>query len=147
MGGGREVVVVQTEVDGKDKPMAHYGKNILMALRGNPAVTVGLVTKYLIVVGPDINPYDFNDVMWALGTRSMPVSDSIVIEKGLAGWGDPDALPGPLGWKTFGEQVMIDGLIKIPERHQNFPPRAEPAEWEIAAVNDLRRRISEYAKR
>ena len=141
IGGGREVVVVQTEVDGKDKPVPHYGKNILMALRGNPAMTVGPVTKYLIVVGPDINPYDFNDVMWALGTRSMPVSDSIVIEKGLAGWGDPCAMPGPLGWKTYGEQVMIDGLIKIPERYESFPPRAEPTEWEIAAVNELRKRI------
>ncbi len=141
IGGGREVVVVQTEVDGADKPMPHYGKNILMALRGNPAVTVGPVTKYLIVVGPDINPYDFNDVMWALGTRSMPVSDSVVIEKGLAGWGDPGAMPGPLGWKTFGEQIMIDGLIKVPERHAEFPPRAEPLDWELQAVNDLRRRI------
>ena len=147
IGGGREVVVVQTEVDGKDKPMAHYGKNILMALRGNPAVTIGPVTKYLIVIGPDINPYDFNDVMWALGTRSMPVSDSVVIEKGLAGWGDPGALPGPLGWKTFGEQVMIDGLIKIPERHASFPPRAEPTDWEVHAVNELRERIGNLRRR
>ncbi len=143
IGGGREVVVVQSAVDGADKPMAHYGKNILMALHGNPAVTVGPVTKYLIVVGPDINPYDLSDVMWALGTRSMPVSDSITIEKGLAGWGDPGALPGPLGWKTFGEQIMIDGLIKVPERHASFPPRAEPLEWEMQAVNDLRRRLGD----
>ncbi len=143
IGGGREVVVVQTEVDGADKPMPHYGKQILMALHGNPAVNIGPVTKYLIVVGPDINPYDFNDVMWALGVRSMPVSDSITIEKGLAGWGDPDAIPDALGWKAFGEQIMIDGLIKVPERHESFPPRAEPTDWEIAAVAELRKRIAE----
>ncbi len=141
IGGGREVVVVQTEVDGVDKPMAHYGKQILMALHGNPAVTIGPVTKYLIVVGPDINPYDMNDVMWALGTRSMPVSDTITIEKGLAGWGDPGAIPGPLGWKTFGEQIMIDGLIKVPERYESFSPRAEPLAWELRSVNELRERI------
>jgi len=146
IGGGREVVVVQTEVDGDEKPMSHYGKTILMALHGNPAVTIGPVTKYLIVVGPDINPYDFNDVMWALGTRSMPVSDSITIEKGLAGWGDPGALPGPMGWKTFGEQIMIDGLIKVPERYDSFVPRAEPLEWEMQAVNEIGERVKKYGK-
>ncbi|MCK4723702.1 MAG: UbiD family decarboxylase, partial [Dehalococcoidia bacterium] len=117
---------------------------ILMALHGNPAVTIGPVTKYLIVVGPDINPYDFNDVMWALGTRSMPVSDSIVIEQGLAGWGDPGVLPGPLGWKTYGEQIMIDGLIKVPERYSNFAPRAEPLDWELQAVSEIRERVSTH---
>lgn len=141
IGGGREVVVVQLEVDGADKPAPHYGKRVLMALHGNPAVTIGPVTKYLMVVGPDINPYDFNDVMWAVGTRSMPVSDSVMIEKGMAGWGDPGALPGPLGWKSYGEQMMIDATIKVPERYTSFPPRAEPLEWEEHAVNMLRKRI------
>ena len=71
----------------------------------------------------------------------MPVSDSIVIEKGLAGWEDPGALPGPMGWKSYGEQIMIDGLIKVPERYNEFPPRAEPLEWEVKAVNDIRERL------
>ena len=135
------MVVVQLAVDGMDKPIPYYGKQVLMALHGNPAVVVGPVTKYLIAVGPDINPYDFNDVMWALGTRSMPVSDSIMIEKGLAGWGDPCALPGYIGWKNYGEQIMIDGTIKVPERYAEFPPRAEPAEWEEQAVRRMRERL------
>ena len=140
VGGGREVVVVQLEVDGSLKP-PHYGKRVLMALQGNPAVTIGPVTKYLIVVGPDINPYDFTDVMWALGTRSMPISDSVTIEKGLAGWGDPGGLPGPLGWKSYGEQIMIDALIKVPERYDKFPPRAEPLEWEREALKRMQERL------
>ncbi len=143
VGGGREVVVVQLEVDGSSKPTPHYGKQVLMALHGNPTVHIGQVTKYLIVIGPDINPYDFNDVMWALGTRTQPVSDSIVIEKGLSTWGDPSGLVGPLGWKTYGEQVMIDGLIKVPERYETFPPRAEPLEWEREAVKEMRERLKQ----
>lgn len=147
LGGGREVVVVQLEVDGADKPYPHYGKQVLMALHGNQGGSIGRLTKYLIVVGPDINPYDFNDVMWALGTRSMPVSDSIIIEKGLAEWGDPSAYRGPLGWKTYGEQIMIDGLIKVPERYDDWPPRAEPTEWEKEAVRRIKKKLKQPMRR
>lgn len=139
--GGREVVVVQLEVDGALKPYPHYGKEVLMAFHGNPGGSIGRLTKYLIVVGPDINPYDLNDVMWAMATRSMPVSDSIVIEKGLGEWGDPSAATGPLGWKTYGEQVMIDALIKVPERYDKYPPRSEPLEWEKEAVERIKEKL------
>ncbi len=88
-------------------------------------------------MGPDINPYDFNDVMWAVGTRTRPVSDSVIIKNGLATWGDPEGIPNSLGWKTYGEQVIIDALIKVPERHDSFPPRAEPTEWEKDAVQKI----------
>ena len=44
------------------------------------------------------------------------VTDSIVIQDGLCAWGDPSGLPGPLGWRTYGQQVLIDALIKVPER-------------------------------
>lgn len=138
---GREVAVVQLECDGADKPHPHYGKQVLMGLHGNPGMNVGPVTKYLIVVGPDINPYDFKDVMWAVGVRSMPVSDSIMIEKGLSTHGDPGAMSGPLGWKAYGEQMMIDALIKVPERFEKWPPRSEPVEWEKAAVRRMRELI------
>ncbi len=141
VGGGREVAVVQLAVDGADKPIPYYGKQVLMALHGNPGFSIGPPSKYLIAVGPDINPYDLNDVMWALGTRAWPVSDTINIEKGVCGWGDPSGLPGYTGFKTYGEQVMIDGTIKVPERFESYPPRAEPTDWEIEAVADMRRRL------
>ncbi len=50
-------------------------------------------------------------------------------------------LPGYTGFKNYGEQVMIDGTIKVPERFETFPPRAEPLGWEKAAVADMRRRL------
>jgi UbiD family decarboxylase len=141
VGGGREVAVVQLEVDGEDKPRPNYGKQVLMALHGNPGFSIGPPTKYLIAVGPDINPYDFNDVMWALGTRSWPVSDAVTIEKGVCGWGDPSGVADHTGYKTYGEQIMIDGTIKVPERYESFPPRAEPLDWEKDAVEKLRERL------
>lgn len=135
-----EVGVIQLEVDGFDKP-PHYGKQVAMALRGCPSTQAGPHSKYVIVVGPDIDPYDFKDVMWALGTRTMPISDSICIEKGLSQWGDPGAYAGPLGWRTFGEQVMIDALIKVPERYDTWPPRSEPVEWEKEAIKRMQEKI------
>ena len=42
---------------------------------------------------------------------------------------------------TYGEQIMIDGTIKVPERFDSFPPRAEPLEWEENAVAQMRARL------
>ena len=139
---GREVVVIQLEVDGVDKPGAWYGKQVAMALYSNVGTMCGPPTKYIIVVGPDIDPYDFKDVMWAVGTRTMPVSDSIMIEKGLAQYCDPGGIPGPIGWKVYGEQMLIDATIKIPERHDTWPPRSEPVEWEREAIKRMKQRLA-----
>jgi 3-polyprenyl-4-hydroxybenzoate decarboxylase len=141
IGASREVVVVQTEVDGADKPFPHYGKRILMALSGNPGEKIGPIQKYIIIVGPDINPYDMNDVMWAVGTRTRPLDDTIVIGSGLCTWCDPEGMPDPLGWKAYGQQVRIDALIKVPERHTSFPPRGEPGYWEPGAIEAMRKKI------
>ncbi len=135
------VQVIQLAIDGPDKT-PHFGKQVAMALRGSQSKQVGTWTKYLIVVGPDIDPYDFNDVMWALGTRSMPVSDSITVEKGMALWGDPGAYAGALGWKAFGEQIIIDASIKVPERYETWPPRCTPFEWEQEAINRMKEKFS-----
>jgi len=136
--GGRNVAIIQLAVDGADKPMSHYGKQVMMALHGNPGISVGPGTKYIIAVGPDIDPYDFKDVCWALGTRTMPVSDSIFIEKGLTMWGDPGGWPDAWGWKAYGEQIRIDATIKVPERYDHYAPRSDPAEWEKEAVQRIK---------
>lgn len=138
---GREVVVVQLEIDGAAKPCPWYGKQAAMALWSNTGTYLGPPSKYIIVVGPDIDPYDFKDVMWAMGTRTMPVSDSIMIEKGRCQWGDPGGVPGALGWRAYGEQMIIDSTVKIPERHNTFPPRSEPADWERQAIERMREKL------
>ncbi len=135
-----ETIVVQTSIDGRDKP-PHYGKQLLTAVYACPHGYLGNGSKYYICVGPDIDPYNLRDVLWALGTRAQPVTDSIVIQDGLCAWGDPSGLPGPLGWRTYGQQVLIDALIKVPERRVEWEPRTEPREWEMEAINRIRAKI------
>lgn len=139
-----EVAVVQLEVDGLDKPCPHYGRLVLQSLMGLPGEFVGPCSKYLIAVGPDIDPYDWADVIWALGTRTMPHSDSLMIEHGLCEWGDPGGLVGPLGWRAYGEQMMIDATIKVPERYESYLPRSEPAEWEREAIQRIKEKVEKY---
>jgi 3-polyprenyl-4-hydroxybenzoate decarboxylase len=135
-----ETIVVQTDVDGAEKS-PHYGKTVLMALYACPHRYIGNSNKFYIAVGPDINPYDLRDVIWALGTRCQPVSDSIIIEKGLCAWGDPSGLPGPLGWRAYGEQVLFDALIKVPERRTEWDPRTDPVSWEKDAIQRIKRKL------
>lgn len=138
-----ETIIVQTEVDGMQKP-PHYGKQVLNALYACPHGYIGNGSKYYICVGPDIDPYNLRDVIWALGTRAQPVSDSIVIAEGLCAWGDPSGLPGPLGWRAYGQQVLIDALIKVPERRTEWEPRTEPREWEEDAIERIKRNLAEF---
>ena len=140
-----ETVVIQSELDGMQKAFSpHYGKLILNAVYGGRNRLIsGKCNKFFIVVGPDVDPYDPREVLWAVNSRVMPISDSIFIEKGLAGWGDPSAESGLLGWRTFGEQMLIDALIKVPEKWMEFPPVSEPKEWEKVAIEKMKAKIGE----
>jgi 3-polyprenyl-4-hydroxybenzoate decarboxylase len=84
--------------------------------------------------------------MWAVGTRTRPLDDTIVIAKGLCTWGDPEGEPDPLGWKAYGQQVRIDALIKVPERHTSFPPRGEPGEWEPGAIEAMAKKVKQLIR-
>ena len=135
-----ETIVVQTEVDGLQKP-PHYGKQLLTAVYACPHGYLGNGSKYYIAVGPDIDPYNLRDVIWALGTRAQPVRDSIIIKDGLCAWGDPSGIPGPLGWRAYGQQVLIDALIKVPEHRTEWEPRSEPRQWELDAIERIKRKV------
>ena len=137
-----ETIVVQTTVDGMQKP-PHYGKQLLNAVYACPHGYLGNGSKYYIAVGPDIDPYNLRDVIWALGTRAQPVSDTIVIKEGLCAWGDPSGLPGPLGWRAYGQQVLIDALIKVPERRTYWEPRTEPRSWEEKAIERMKEKLGD----
>jgi len=133
-------VVVQADVDGLQKG-PHYGKALLNCLYSCPNTYVGNRAKFFIVVGPDINPYDLRDVLWALNTRVQLISDSIFIEKGCAAWGDVSGRLAEHGWPAYGEQVLIDGLIKVPERGYEYPPRTDPVSWEREAIEQMKRKL------
>jgi 3-polyprenyl-4-hydroxybenzoate decarboxylase len=126
------MAVIQLEVDGKDKPRPGYGEEVGRAV----------AAKYTIVVGPDIDPHNPAEVMWAVGMRA-----------GRAQWRDyPPPPPGAPEIPRYGifsalTQDMgfqvIDATIPVPERFDTFPPRTEPPAWVESAV----RRMKEYLSR
>jgi 3-polyprenyl-4-hydroxybenzoate decarboxylase len=124
------------------KTAAHYGKLAGMTMLAS--LNTDTPPKYIIVVDPDIDPYDWTDVMWAVGTRSVPMTDFVMVEKGRS---FPDA--GSLLKNTMlgamalgGEQIVIDATMKIPERWEKFPPRSDPSAWERAAIERMRRKLA-----
>jgi len=125
------VTVVQLEVDGRDKPHPGYGEEVGRAVGA----------KYTIVVGPDINPYNLEEVFWAVGMRA-----------GRSQWRDyPPPPPGTPPIPRYGifNQVttdmgflVIDATIPVPERFDTFPPRTEPPSWENDAIERMRKKLS-----
>ena len=106
------------------------------------AYGVHISSSYIIVVGPDIDPHDAKDVMWALGMLTMPISDSIAVKEGLPGLAR--MLGTPVAGQqhdTSGEQVIIDATIPVPERYAGWRPRSDPPEWEREAIRIMKKKI------
>jgi len=126
------VTVIQLEVDGRDKPHPGYGEEVGRAI----------MAKYTIVVGPDIDPYNLEEVFWAVGMRA-----------GRSEWRDyplpPTSTPsepryGMISKVTFDMGfLVIDATIPVPERFDTFPPRTEPPAWEIEAIERMRKKLGQ----
>jgi len=122
--------VVQLEVDGCDKPHPDYGMEV--------GRLVG--AKYTIVVGPDIDVNNLEEVLWAVGMRA-PRNE----------WVDyPQQMPGrpPIPrYGVFNEVTtdmgftVIDATIPSPGRFSTFPPRTEPPVWEQAAIQRIKEKL------
>jgi 4-hydroxy-3-polyprenylbenzoate decarboxylase len=121
--------VVQLNVDGASKPHPEFGKYVLHAVWG-AAGRFPRTAKVVVVVGPDVNPYDIEAIEWAIQTRVQPYSDIIINRSGQAFVLDPSAPKGPQGFPTVGEQMGIDATIKIPERFTEYADvsQADPAD-------------------
>lgn len=121
--------IIQLSVDGAQKPHPEFGKYVLHAVWGG-AGRWPRTAKMLVVVGPDVNPYDIAAVEWAIQTRVQPVSDIILNKAGQAFVLDPSAPKGPQGFPTSSEQMGIDATIKIPERFTEYADvsQADPAD-------------------
>lgn len=111
--------IVQLTCDGAKKPHPYFGKFILNAVWGAQG-RWGRVAKIVIVVGPDVDPYDLNSVEWAIQTRVQPYSDIIINKSAQAMILDPSAPKGPHGFGVKSEQMGIDALIKVPERFDDY---------------------------
>ena len=127
---GGWVTVVQLEVDGRDKPHPGYGEEVGKMV----------AAKYTVVVGPDIDIYNPEEVFWAIGLRA-----------GRSEWRDypsnPPGMPPNPRYGIFSDvgyglgYLVIDATIPAPGRFDTFPPRTEPPVWEDEAIERMRRKI------
>ena len=125
--------IVQLKVDGAQKPHPEFGKFVLHAVWG-AAGRWGRTAKVVVVVGPDINPYDMTAVDFAIGSRVQPYEDSIINKSAQAFVLDPSAVKGPQGFPMAGSQIGIDATIKIPERFTDYAPVSQAEPEKVAAI-------------
>jgi len=125
--------IVQLRVDGASKPHAEFGKYILHAVWGS-AGRWGRTAKIVIVVGPDVDPYDMDSIEWAIATRVMPATDIIINESGQAFVLDPSAPKGHHGFPVTGSQMGIDATIKVPERFSEYQEVSYPERSMVDSV-------------
>ena len=132
--GWGNIYVVQLSVDGADKPAFEYGRFIIHAVWGSGGRWARMA-KFVIVVGPDVDPYDMDEVMWALSTRVQPITDVIINNRGAALL-DPSAPVGRQGNRPVSEQIGIDATIKVPERFTEYPAVADAPADRVSAVRE-----------
>jgi 4-hydroxy-3-polyprenylbenzoate decarboxylase len=69
-------------------------------------------------VDDDVDPTNFDEVVWALSTRCNPSDDLDVLRKTMSFRADPSLAPEV---KPFGSKVLVDACR--PYRHLNQPPQ------------------------
>ena len=80
--------------------------------------TASYYTKWIIAVDDDVDPTNFDEVVWALSTRCNPSDDLDVLRKTMSFRADPSLAPEV---KPFGSKVLVDACR--PYRYLNQPPR------------------------
>jgi len=125
---------VQLSVDGAQKPHPEFGKYVLHAVWGASG-RWGRTAKIVVVVGPDVNPYDLNEVEWAILTRVQPQSDTIINQSGQAFLMDPSApKDSSHGIALQSEQMGIDATIKVYERFHSYPEYSNADQESVSAI-------------
>jgi 4-hydroxy-3-polyprenylbenzoate decarboxylase len=74
--------------------------------------------RFVIVVDEDINPFNIDDVLWAMCTRVDPATDMNVITRTWSSALDPRKAPGA---PNFGSAVIVDATRPW-EWKEQFPP-------------------------
>jgi UbiD family decarboxylase len=136
------VIQVSTDID---KPYVDFGKSIIHAVWGSTS-RFARMAKYVIVVGPDVDPYNLEKVIWAMSFRAQPISDSLLNNSGPAHIMDPSAPLGPQGTRLRSEQMGIDATTKVPERFLKYPRVAEPLIERPKTIEKIRKKISPLFK-
>jgi 4-hydroxy-3-polyprenylbenzoate decarboxylase len=136
-------VVVQLSCDRDEKPFHWFGRHVIHAV-WSAAGRFPRMMKYVVVVGPDIDPYNLTDVLIAMVTRTQPKRDFMFNEYGGALVLDPSAPRGPQGNTLITEQVGIDATIKVPEAGSEFAKVARPSREEM---DSIAKKFASYIKK
>ena len=124
------IVAVEQRYAGHSRHVAR----ILTSSSGN-----AYMGRYTVIVDDDIDVYDMDEVIWALGTRSDPQNAIEILTHCLTGPLDPAIKPDENGRKVFNTRAIIDACRPWDWRDK-FPVAVEtPKEL----VEDVRRRFSD----
>lgn len=74
-------------------------------------------TKWIIAVDDDVDPTDFDEVLWAMSTRCNPADDLDILRKTMSFRADPSLAPEA---KPYGSKVLVDACT--PHRHLKQAP-------------------------
>jgi 4-hydroxy-3-polyprenylbenzoate decarboxylase len=108
-GWGMVVVAMQQQYAG-------HAAQVLALTAQCPAAAY--FTKWIIAVDDDVDPTDFNDVLWALSTRCHPAEDLDVLRNTWSTGLDPSQYPPEA--RPYGSKVLINACK--PHRHlKHFP--------------------------
>ena len=88
----------------------HYVGHSRNAARALISSSVGRYAKYVIVVDPDIDPFDLGQVWWALTTRTQGSRDIEVIRFATTSRSDPSV---PRDQAEYGDKVIIDATKRM----------------------------------
>jgi 4-hydroxy-3-polyprenylbenzoate decarboxylase len=93
----------------------------------------------VVVVDDDVDPWDRDEVLWALTTRVHPPRDIEVVDRCLGGADSVQGIPWngtiPEGDSQFNARLVVDATISW-EHREEFP--------EVASMDaDRRERLSE----
>ncbi|MCB2108496.1 MAG: UbiD family decarboxylase [Rhodobacteraceae bacterium] len=125
--------IVQLKVDGAKKPHPEFGKYVLHAVWGAQG-RWSRTAKLVVVVGPDVDPTNWQEIEWAIMTRVQPWSDVIINRSGQAMLLDPSPPKNAQGAASVSEQMGIDATIKVPERFTEYAEVSDATAGEVAAI-------------
>ena len=81
------------------------------------------MSRYTVVVDEDIDPSNLQEVMWAVATRSDPVIDIDIIQRGMGSKNDPMSIAYPYN-APLSSKAIIDACRPFDHLH-DFPAVAE----------------------
>jgi 4-hydroxy-3-polyprenylbenzoate decarboxylase len=101
----------------KQKYAGHVAQALALAAQCPAAA---YYTKWVIAVDEDVDPTDFDQVMWALSTRCNPSNDIDILRNTWSTGLDPSQYPPEV--RPYGSKILIDACK--PHRHLDKFPKA-----------------------